>query len=146
MTAVQFDLTTAPSAEDARALSEGIVEFNRRSRPGLEEISAEVKCFVFVRDDAGAVIGGLRASCYWNALHVELVWLSDAARGSGAGRELLARAEAFAREKGCQLALVQTTDWQARPFYEKCGYTCFGTVADLPRDGATHFLHKRLHG
>ncbi|MEO5686018.1 MAG: GNAT family N-acetyltransferase [Burkholderiaceae bacterium] len=141
---MRFELTNTPSPEDAHAISQGIVDFNRRTVPDLEDVAAEAKCFVFVRDDAGAVLGGLRASCYWNALHVELVWLSDAARGSGAGRELLARAEAFALEHGCELALVQTTGWQARPFYEKCGYACFGTVEGMPRGSATHFLQKRL--
>ncbi len=141
---MRFELTTAPAAADARALSEGIVAFNHRAVPGLEPISAEVRFFVFARDDAGAVIGGLRGACYWNTLHVELLWMSEDARGTGAGREAMDRAEAFAREQGCQLALVQTTSWQARPFYEKCGYACFGTVDGLPRDHATHFLHKRL--
>ena len=141
---MQFELTTAPAAADARALSEGIVAFNHAAVPDLEPISAEVKFFVFARDDAGALVGGLRAACYWNTLHVELLWLSDDARGTGAGREVMDRAEAFAREHGCQLALVQTTSWQARPFYEARGYACFGTVDGLPRAHATHFLHKRL--
>jgi GNAT superfamily N-acetyltransferase len=143
---MRFELTTTPSSADARGLSEGIVDFNRRAVPDLEEVSAEVKFFVFVRDAADTVIGGVRATCYWNTLHIELLWLSDAARGRGAGRALLERTEAFARERRCQLALVQTTSWQARPFYEKCGYACFGTVEGLPRDHATHFMHKRLIG
>ena len=141
---MQFELTTAPAAADARALSEGIVAFNHATIPDLEPISAEVRFFVFLRDDAYAVIGGLRGACYWNALHVELLWLSEAARGAGVGRELIARAEAFAREQGCELALVQTTGWQARPFYEKCGYACFGTVDNMPRGSATHYLRKAL--
>lgn len=139
-----IELTTAASSEDARALSEAIVAFNHAKVPGLEPISAEVRFFVLVRDDAGTLVGGLRGACWWNTLHVELLWMSDATRGGGVGRDVMARAEAFAREQGCQLALVQTTDWQARPFYEKCGYACFGTVDDLPRDHATHFLHKRI--
>ena len=141
---LRIELTTAASSEDARTLSDAIVAFNHEAVPGLEPISAEVRFFVFVRDDVGTLVGGLRGACYWNTLHVELLWMSDAVRGAGTGRAVIERAEAFAREQGCQLALVHTTSWQARPFYEKCGYACFGTVDDLPRDHATHFLHKRL--
>jgi GNAT superfamily N-acetyltransferase len=79
-------------------------------------------------------------------LHVELLWLADAARGAGAGSALLAQAEAFARAHGCELALVETTSWQARPFYEKCGYTCIATIPDRPRGHTSYTLHKRLDG
>ena len=141
---MRIELTTEWSPEDARALSDGIVAFNEKNVPDLEPIAAEVRFFVFVRDDAGRLVGGLRGACYWNTLHVELLWLSEEARGTGSGRDVMDRAEAFAREQGCQLALVQTTSWQARPFYEARGYACFGTVDGLPREHATHFLLKRL--
>ena len=45
----------------------------------------------------------------------------------------MARAEAFVREHSCQVALVKTKSWHARPFYEECDYTCIATIPDLPR-------------
>jgi GNAT superfamily N-acetyltransferase len=141
---MEIELTTRPAPKDAAAISAGIVSFNHAQIPGLEPIEAEVRFFVFVRNEEGDAIGGIRAACYWNTLHIELLWLSDALRGQGAGRALLARAEAFARESDCQIALVETTSWQARPFYEKCGYTCIATIPDRPRGHASHTLSKRL--
>jgi GNAT superfamily N-acetyltransferase len=141
---MHIDLTTRATPQDAAALSAGIVGFNHAHVPGLEPIGAEVRFFVFARNDDGAVVGGIRAACYWNTLHVELLWLSQELRGQGAGRALMARAEAFAREHFCQIALVETTSWQARPFYEKCGYTCVATIPDRPRGQSSYTLHKRL--
>ena len=141
---MQIDLATSAAPEDAAALSAAIVGFNHARIPGLEPIEAEVRFFVFARDDAGVIVGGIRAACYWNTLHVELLWISEALRGQGTGRALMARAEDFARENACQIALVETTSWQARPFYEKCGYTCIATVPDRPRGHVSHTLHKRL--
>ncbi len=141
---MEIDLTTRAAPEDAAALSDGIVGYNHSRVAGLEPIEAEVRFFVFARNEDGAVVGGIRAACYWNTLHVELLWLSQSLRGQGAGRALLARAEAFARENGCQIALVETTSWQARPFYEQCGYTCIATIPDRPRGHSTHTLNKRL--
>ena len=141
---MEIDLTTRAAPEDAAALSDGIVGYNHSRVAGLEPIEAEVRFFVFARNEDGAVVGGIRAACYWNTLHVELLWLSQSLRGQGAGRALLARAEAFARENGCQVALVETTSWQARPFYEQCGYTCIATIPDRPRGHSTHTLNKRL--
>jgi len=141
---MHIDLTTQAAPQDAAALSASIVAFNHARIPGLEPIEAEVRFFVFARDDDRAIVGGIRAACYWNTLHVELLWLSEALRGQGAGRALVARAEAFAREHGCQIALVETTSWQARPFYEKCGYACIATIPDRPRGHTSYTLHKRL--
>lgn len=129
---------------DARALSKGIIAFNRRTVPDLEPVESEVRFFALARDACGRLRGGLRASCFWNTLHIELLWLDVDARGRGTGRRLLAAAEARALAHGCALALVETTSWQARPFYEKAGYQWLATLPERPRGHATHMLSKRL--
>ncbi|MXP46899.1 GNAT family N-acetyltransferase [Altererythrobacter luteolus] len=130
--------------ERAQQLSEGIVEFNRAAVPDLEPNEAETQFHVLAQDAAGNVAGGLRATCYWNTLHIELLWLSDTARGTGIGRELVEKAEEFAISQNCRKALVETTSWQARPFYEKLGYTHMATLHDRPKGHASHYLSKTL--
>jgi hypothetical protein len=39
---------------------------------------------------------------------------------------------------------LETHSFQARPFYEKCGYKVFGTLEDYPPGHAKFFLRKRL--
>ena len=133
-----------PAPEDAAALSQGIVAFNKREVPDLEAVEEEVKFFVFAKDDAGNLQGGIRASCYWNTLHIELVWLDEAARGLGLGGKLMAEAEDFARARACENALVETTSWQAKPFYEKLGYALMATLPNRPKGHASHYLTKSL--
>ena len=130
--------------EIAATLSAGIVEFNRASVPDLEANEAETRFHVVASDDDGKVIGGLRAACYWNTLHIELLWLSENARGNGMGRQIIAEAEAFATHQGCEKALVETTSWQARPFYEKMGYELLATLEGRPKGRASHYLAKTL--
>ncbi|KEO88574.1 hypothetical protein EH31_16585 [Erythrobacter longus] len=133
-----------PSEKDAGALSQGIIDFNKRHVPDLEEIADEVRFFVLAKDDAGTLQGGIRATCYWNTLHIELVWLDEAARGSGIGAELMSEAEDFARGHNCEKALVETTSWQAKPFYEKLGYALMATLPGRPKGYASHYLSKSL--
>lgn len=85
-----------------------------------------------------------RAACFWNTLNIELLWLADDARGDGLGRRELDEAERFARDRGMANALVETTSWQARPFYEKCGYVCVATLPDRPAALTSYYLHKRV--
>ena len=141
---MHIEIDRDPPAEIAARLSQGIIDFNRASIPDLEPNEAEVRFHALARDGSGELIGGLRASCYWNTLHIELLWLSEAARGSGAGTRLVEQAESFAREQGCERALVETTSWQARPFYEKCGFTLLSTLDGRPKGHATHYLAKSL--
>lgn len=143
---MRIELVTQADPEDTARLRAGIIGFNLARVPDLEPVEDERRFFVFARDKDGAVIGGIRAACYWNTLHIELLWLSDSLRGKGTGRKLMDRAEHHAREHGYQLALVETTSWQARPFYEKCGYVCIATVPDRPRGHTSYTLSKRLDG
>ena len=99
---------------------------------------------MIARDDDDRVIGGLRGTCYWNTLHIELLWLDECARGAGAGAAILAQAEQFARAQACENALVETTSWQARPFYEKYGYALLATLEGRPKGHASHYLSKSL--
>ena len=132
------------AAKDAAALSEGIVAFNKAHVPDLEDVADEVRFFVLAKDDAGALQGGIRAVCYWNTLHIELVWLDETARGTGLGAQLMAEVESYARVQNCEKAFVETTSWQAKPFYEKLGYTLMATLPGRPKGHASHYLSKSL--
>ncbi|MEM7245583.1 MAG: GNAT family N-acetyltransferase [Acidobacteriota bacterium] len=141
---MKLDLTTAPSPEDAKTLSEGLRSFNQAAIGEKATAEAELGFSVFARDDDGVVIGGLRATCFWDTLHVECTWLSEEARGQGTGTALLAAAERFAVQHGFEQALLETTTWQARPFYEKLGYEVVATLPNYPKGHAMHLLRKLL--
>ena len=65
-------------------------------------------------------------------------------RGAGLGRQLLQRAEAIARERGCHGLWLDTFSFQARGFYEKLGFSLFGEIEDYPPGHSRFFLRKRL--
>ena len=95
-------------------------------------------------DDSGAKIGGLVGWSTFDWFFVVGIFVPEALRGKGLGRELIGRAEAYAREQGLIGVWLDTFDFQARGFYEKLGYTVFGTLDDHPVGGHRFFLKKRL--
>jgi len=141
---LDIELTTSPSTEDSKFISQGLVSFNHDKVKDLEPEEPETKFSIFARDEENKIIGGLRAVCFWNALHVELVWVSKETRGTGIGTEIMQKAELFAIEQGYELSLLESTSWQAKSFYEKLGYSLMATLPDYPKGHATHFLTKRL--
>ncbi|WP_269432882.1 GNAT family N-acetyltransferase [Pseudoalteromonas sp. '520P1 No. 423'] len=120
------------------------MEFNKKAIADLEPNQAEVNFSVFARNDMNEVIGGVRCTCYWNTLHIEVLWLSKSCRGQGIVNKLVKQAELFAIENGCEKAFVETTSWQAKPFYEKAGYEHVATLPDRPKGHASQYLTKML--
>ncbi len=114
-----------------------IDDFNARTMPGEFE-----RFCVFLRDADSRIAGGLDGVIAWQWLYVESIWVHDDLRGRGYGRDLLARAERRARERGCHSAWLGT--FQAVGFYRKCGYAVFGTLEDYPPGQSRYFLRKRL--
>jgi len=97
-----------------------------------------------VRNASEEITGGVKATCYWNTLHIELFWLSEECRGQGTGRKLIVTAEEFAIQNNCEKAFVETTSWQAKPFYEKMGYKLIATINVRPKGYASFYLSKEL--
>jgi ribosomal protein S18 acetylase RimI-like enzyme len=52
--------------------------------------------------------------------------------------------EEDARRRGCVGAHVETTDYQALPFYEKRGYAVFGVLEGYPVGSRSYYLRKVL--
>lgn len=139
-----IEINTSPKEEEAKILCQGIIDFNYFKVPGLEPMEKEVKFHTFARNQNGEILGGIRAVCYWNTMHIELLWLAENTRGKGIGKSLLAAAESFAKENNCEKVFVETTSWQAKPFYEKVGYILFAKLNDRPKGFVSYYLTKNL--
>lgn len=92
--------------------------------------------------DTGAVIGGLHGETLFGWAFVRYLVLSDSLRGQGIGSRLIEEVEAFARERGCKGVWLDTFAFQARPFYEKLGYSVFGELEGGEGAIGRYFLKK----
>jgi GNAT superfamily N-acetyltransferase len=99
---------------------------------------------VFVRKESGVLQGGLTGFTHWNWLFIACFWLPESLCRRGLGTEVLNKAEEEARKRGCSNARLDTFDFQALPFYQKNGYSIFGTLQGYPVGHERYFLTKRL--
>ena len=131
-----------PAERVRAAVLAGLRAFNRRhsAPPDFRPL------VLAARDAAGALLGGLVAESGWEWLHVELLWVDELHRGRGVGRALLRAAEREATGRGCRHVYLDTFDYQARPFYEREGYTVFGVQEDYPPGHRRFFMQKALAG
>ena len=99
---------------------------------------------LLLHDDVGQVEGGLWGWSERGRFFVQLLFVPQRRRHQRLGTRLIARACDVARRRGCRTIWLDTFSFQARPFYERLGFSLFGTLADYPLGGARYFLVKRL--
>lgn len=96
------------------------------------------------KDEAGQIVAGLEGNVTMGWLQILILWVDGSQRKNGLGRQLLLQAEEMARETGAHGAYVETTSFQAKPFYESCGYSEFAKLEDFPMGDVTFFLRKDI--
>lgn len=130
-------ITDTPALSDKEFVIDQLWAHNSTFDP------VEIKpLFLSLRDENNQIEGGLIASTWWKGLEIQYLWISQQQRGKGQGRELMQQAERVARERGCQMAYVDTFSFQAREFYEKLGYQVYGSMEGYA-DKHTRFYLKK---
>jgi GNAT superfamily N-acetyltransferase len=133
-------VTATPSDADFRAIFTRLDEFNA---PVVGHASF-VLLAVLLRDEAGAVIGGLWGWTVYSWLIINMLFVPEASRHLGIGSALIRAAETEARARGCAGMQVDTFGFQAQPFYERLGFTVFGVQPNFPPGQRCVFLRKQF--
>ena len=125
-----------PGQEAYETLNERLVDFNRTHvNWGTAQFT------VVLRDEDGGLRGGAHGVVRMGAVEIRSVWLDGDLRGRGFGAKIIRAAEDEARRLGARAALLDSYEFQARGFYERLGYTCFGSFT-YP-DGVSRFYLSR---
>lgn len=109
------------------------------------EGNAEEEFVYQVTDREGRFLGGcVLAADEWKTAAIYDLWVEEPYRRQGIASALMREAERKARELGCRLALIGTFDFQAKPFYDRHGYTLIAATRDYPKGHEHYFMQKRL--
>jgi GNAT superfamily N-acetyltransferase len=140
--AIRITMTDAATPEMWKAIVAPLAEFNA-ARLGRAELHRPL--VILLTDPAtDDIVGGLYGTTMFAYLRVDLLFVPEKLRRTGIGRKLLNDAEAEAVRRGCHAASLDTYSFQARGFYERLGYTVYGTLEDCPPGHRRFFLTKRL--
>jgi len=137
---IDLIVTDTPAPADREAILDGLNAFNREETGGADAQPLAV----LIQGERGVTTGGLLGRTWLDWLYIELLYVPDGLRGTGVGRDVMLRAEAEARARGCIGIWLNTFSFQARGFYEKLGFTLIGQIDDYPIGHQRFFLQKRL--
>jgi ribosomal protein S18 acetylase RimI-like enzyme len=99
---------------------------------------------IFLRDGSGAIRGGVTGGVWGGWLHVVALWVDEALRGRGLGRQLLLAAEDEARAAGARHAFLETHTFQAPGLYRRLGYEAIAEIEDYPPGESQLIMRKDL--
>lgn len=133
-----YTLVNDDSIELNIQLKEHIVAYN------AHHFNAERIPLGFKIVDAEHLVAGISGHVFGNWLLISWLWCDEAARGKGLAKQLLSALELVAKERGAQLSQLDTLDFQAKPFYEKNGYTVKYQMDNYPLGGSRYFMEKAL--
>jgi GNAT superfamily N-acetyltransferase len=137
----EFQIVFEPDNEPAKQFVTNGVDNHNIAVTGH---SAYYPVAYFLKASDGEVLGGVLGMVWGKWVHIKIVWVAEPVRGRGHASVMLAKAEDYAKKRGAQGAFLETFSFQARPLYEKLGYTVFGELRDCPPGHAHYFMSKRL--
>ena len=140
--APKITLTDAPDDQSLKALSNQLTLFNQQASARSNDFRPLA---IFVTNpQTEEIAGGLWGWTSFDHLHVSVLYLDASLRGSGLGSRIMRQAEEEAIRRGCTGVWLDTFSFQARGFYERLGYTLFGTIEDYPPGHSRFFFKKSL--
>ena len=132
--------------KDSMKIEELVLDYYLKLVPVAEGFNKEEEtvCKKIVDKEGNIIAGCTGYIYYWGCMYIDDMWVDENYRRQGLGSQALQAVEKVAEEKGCHLIFLGTWDFQARPYYEKHGYTVFSTLKDNPKGHEDYELYKRL--
>jgi GNAT superfamily N-acetyltransferase len=131
-----------PRPEDCAAIVKALVDYNDKHKGTIED---KPDFAILVRHpDTKDVLGGLYGVDGYGWAFIKYLVVPEQYRGTGLGSRLIQQAETIAKSRGYIGIWLDTFEFQAKPFYEKLGYTVFGELEGGPNAVPRFFLKKRF--
>jgi GNAT superfamily N-acetyltransferase len=141
MADLKFTLEDDPQPEDIRTVINQLVKYNNHHQTEKDEYQTLT---ILIRDEQNEIVGGLVGKTQWRWLFISHLWVAEALRGKGYGKQLMAQAEAAAKQRSCSYAYLDTFSFQSLGFYERLGYQIFGVLENFPPGHQRYFLKKEI--
>lgn len=138
---MKIEIVENPTEDLVTFFKNKIEEFN----VARWEIKKKFPLAIQMKDETGQIMAGAAAKTFGLWLLIDNIWVSEDLRGQNMGSKILKNLESAAKARGCNYALLDTLNFQAKPFYEKYGYKVQWTQNNYPKDGCKFFMVKDLN-
>lgn len=137
----QYDVHTCSEKleQHEKCIADFVQDFEIRNR-----IEKDPTLMLYIATQGDEFVGGVHFKVYKESIHVHLLAVVKKFRGNQIGTELMNYVETYARKHHIEMIDLGTTEFQARPFYEKMGYKVMHTRKNYPEGYECYTLIKNL--
>jgi GNAT superfamily N-acetyltransferase len=136
---ITYDVDLAPDSKDEDIVVGGLQAHN------AQLTNHETRHYsVFARNSSQDIVGGALVYVGRDSAFVSVLWVNDALRRQGIGRDILQAVEKEATKRACAWVKLDTYAFQTPEFYLKCGYEIYGEVKDYTCGQSKIFLRKKI--
>ena len=128
------------SPADIDAVEDRLYEYNQRA---VGRDDGRGLAFT-IRNEANRLVGAAAGYSWAGTAELKQLWVDEACRGDGYGRQLLEAFVAEAARRGVRDVWVASFDFQAPGFYERAGFERMAELADWPPGHVNVFLRKTI--
>lgn len=108
--------------------------------------SYETKPFcIYATNNENEVIGGVKGDIFGQLCRIFTAWIHKDYRSKKFGTKILGELEKLATDNNCNIIQVDTTEFQAKEFYEKMGFSVLATLPDNFMGYKSFILRKKLN-
>jgi len=138
---MEYTIALSDIAEESarQSILKPLAEYSNSAGP-----SGSRPLVIEIRSKHGSVLGGFWGTTAYGWLFAQWLVVPEPLRGTGLSRTMMDLAERESIERGCVAAWLDTFEFQARGFYEKLGYVCFGELENYPSGFSRFFMKKRF--
>jgi len=139
----QITISDTPTNEEIRLVEKALGDYNFEHTLG-DFIQPGIEISLVLKNSAKTVVGGVIASTVYHVMFLEVLWVDDAYRKLGYGRDLVLAAESIGFQNDCITSQTWTFSFQGPGFYQKIGYELLGTYDGYPGGLTELVFMKRL--
>lgn len=129
-----------PNEKDVQELKQHLRDYNVTHANSIDGYGIAI----FVRDDQRQMVAGISGWLWGECLEIDYLWVQEAVRGQGVGKQLVIALEEAAVVRGCRQITLETFSFQAPEFYQKLGYNEFGVIDGFGNHFRKFYMQKRL--
>ena len=137
---MEIRITHDGNERDIEEIHRLLKAYNASRREKAENIPIGIFC----EDESGKKLAGLTGEVFGNWLCIKYLYVDESLRGRGIGTDLIVRAEAEARDRGCKYVFTDTFSFQAPGFYRKLNYKEVFVLNGYPYSEKRYYYTKEL--
>lgn len=99
---------------------------------------------IFIKRNDAKIIAGLYGDIFGTICRIECLWVEEKRRHQGLGTKLFNELEKFAISKNCKILQLYTTEFQAKEFYEKIGFSIAAILENAFMGHSVYTMRKPL--